>query len=250
MLASRARHVARDLVTRAIAAPMAALASAPALDAVAATARDRTRGADFGVGSTEAWAPRVSPRDGSERAGSVSPSARALLADTRTTPSAPRWPRRRAPFQPWRVDPAPPSRGLTVRELQAQLRFSERARKAWDSPEYGGDFSGEDEDAWQDALGAAIRAIALEDGPGTGPSSVRAPAAAEEDADAHAAEAFFTRAVAFARPSRGAAPAFFPAFGNPENEGFAAASVKLKRVKKMNKHKHRKRRKRDRNKTK
>jgi hypothetical protein len=246
MLASRARHVARDLVTRAIAAPMAALASAPALDAVAATARDRTRGADFGVGSTEAWAPRVSPRDGSERAGSVSPSARALLADTRTTPSAPRWPRRRAPFQPWRVDPAPPSRGLTVRELQAQLRFSERARKAWDSPEYGGDFSGEDEDAWQDALGAAIRAIALEDGPGTGPSSVRAPAAAEEDADAHAAEAFFTRAVA----SRGAAPAFFPAFGNPENEGFAAASVKLKRVKKMNKHKHRKRRKRDRNKTK
>jgi hypothetical protein len=247
MLASRARHVARDLVTRAIAAPMAALASAPALDAVAATARDRTRGADFGVGSTEAWAPRVSPRDGSERAGSVSPSARALLADTRTTPSAPRWPRRRAPFQPWRVDPAPPSRGLTVRELQAQLRFSERARKAWDSPEYGGDFSGEDEDAWQDALGAAIRAIALEDGPGTGPSSVRAPAAAEEDADAHAAEAFFTRAVAFARR---AAPAFFPAFGNPENEGFAAASVKLKRVKKMNKHKHRKRRKRDRNKTK
>jgi hypothetical protein len=246
MLASRARHVARDLVTRAIAAPMAALASAPALDAVAATARDRTRGADFGVGSTEAWAPRVSPRDGSERAGSVSPSARALLADTRTTPSAPRWPRRRAPFQPWRVDPAPPTRGLTVRELQAQLRFSERARKAWDSPEYGGDFSGEDEDAWQDALGAAIRAIALEDGPGTGPSSVRAPAAAEEDADAHAAEAFFTRAVA----SRGAAPAFFPAFGNPENEGFAAASVKLKRVKKMNKHKHRKRRKRDRNKTK
>lgn len=246
MLASRARHVARDLVTRAIAAPMAALASAPALDAVAATARDRTRGADFGVGSTEAWAPRVSPRDGSERAGSVSPSARALLADTRTTPSAPRWPRRRAPFQPWRVDPAPPSRGLTVRELQAQLRFSERARKAWDSPEYGGDFSGEDEDAWQDALGAAIRAIALEDGPGTGPSSVRAPAAAEEDADARAAEAFFTRAVA----SRGAAPAFFPAFGNPENEGFAAASVKLKRVKKMNKHKHRKRRKRDRNKTK
>lgn len=133
-----------------------------------------------------------------------------------------------------------------MRELQAQLRFSERARKAWDSPEYGGDFSGEDEDAWQDALGAAIRAIALEDGPGTGPSSVRAPAAAEEDADAHAAEAFFTRAVA----SRGAAPAFFPAFGNPENEGFAAASVKLKRVKKMNKHKHRKRRKRDRNKTK
>jgi hypothetical protein len=246
MLASRARHVARDLVTRAIAAPMAALASAPALDAVAATARDRTRGADFGVGSTEAWAPRVSPRDGSERAGSVSPSARALLADTRTTPSAPRWPRRRAPFQPWRVDPAPPSRGLTVRELQAQLRFSERARKAWDSPEYGGDFSGEDEDAWQDALGAAIRAIALEDGPGTGPSSVRAPAAAEEDADARAAEAFFLRAVA----SRGAAPAFFPAFGNPENEGFAAASVKLKRVKKMNKHKHRKRRKRDRNKTK
>jgi hypothetical protein len=246
MLASRARHVARDLVTRAIAAPMAALASAPALDAVAATARDRTRGADFGVGSTEAWAPRVSPRDGSERAGSVSPSARALLADTRTTPSAPRWPRRRAPFQPWRVDPAPPSRGLTVRELQAQLRFSERARKAWDSPEYGGDFSGEDEDAWQDALGAAIRAIALEDGPGTGPSSVRAPAVAEEDADAHAAEAFFLRAVA----SRGAAPAFFPAFGNPENEGFAAASVKLKRVKKMNKHKHRKRRKRDRNKTK
>ena len=54
MLASRARHVARDLVTRAIAAPMAALASAPALDAVAATASDRTRGADFGVGSTEA----------------------------------------------------------------------------------------------------------------------------------------------------------------------------------------------------
>jgi hypothetical protein len=137
-----------------------------------------------------------------------------------------------------------------VRELQAQLRFSERARKAWDSPEYGGDFSGEDEDAWQDALGAAIRAIALEDGPGTGPSSVRAPAAAEEDADARATEAFFTRAVAFAPPSRGAAPAFFPAFGNPENEGFAAASVKLKRVKKMNKHKHRKRRKRDRNKTK
>jgi hypothetical protein len=219
MLASRARHVARDLVTRAIAAPMAALASAPALDAVAATARDRTRGADFGVGSTEAWAPRVSPRDGSERAGSVSPSARALLADTRTTPSAPRWPRRRAPFQPWRVDPAPPSRGLTVRELQAQLRFSERARKAWDSPEYGGDFSGEDEDAWQDALGAAIRAIALEDGPGTGPSSVRAPAAAEEDADAHAAEAFFTRAVAFAPPSRGRRRRSSRRSGTPRTKG-------------------------------
>ena len=136
-----------------------------------------------------------------------------------------------------------------MRELQACLRSAASAR-ARDFPEYGGDFSGEDEDAWQDALGAAIRAIALEDGPGTGPSSVRAPAAAEEDADTNAAEAFFTRAVAFARPSRGAAPAFFPAFGNPENEGFAAASVKLKRVKKMNKHKHRKRRKRDRNKTK
>ena len=205
MLASRARHVARDLVTRAIAAPMAALASAPALDAVAAT---EVRKASFGC-RREA----------------------------------------RAPFQPWRVDPAPPSRGLTVRELQAQLRFSERARKAWDSPEYGGDFSGEDEDAWQDALGAAIRAIALEDGTGTAPSSVRTPAAAETEASADAAEAFFLRAAA-GPPPRGAVPAFFPAFANPENEGFAAASVKLKRVKKMNKHKHRKRRKRDRNKTK
>ena len=136
-----------------------------------------------------------------------------------------------------------------MRELQAQLRFSERARKAWDSPEYGGDFSGEDEDAWQDALGAAIRAIALEDGTGTAPSSVRTPAAAETEAGADAAEAFFLRAAA-GPPPRGAVPAFFPAFANQENEGFAAASVKLKRVKKMNKHKHRKRRKRDRNKTK
>ena len=132
-----------------------------------------------------------------------------------------------------------------MRELQAQLRFSERARKAWDSPEYGGDFSGEDEDAWQDALGAAIRAIALEDGTGTAPSSVRSVGSPCADA----AEAFFLRA-AVGPPPRGAVPAFFPAFANPENEGFAAASVKLKRVKKMNKHKHRKRRKRDRNKTK
>ena len=249
MLASRARHVARDLVTRAIAAPMAALASAPALDSVAATARDHARGGAFGADELRAasWAPRVSARDGSERAGSVPPSARARFADTRATPSAPRWPRRRAPFQPWRVDPAPP-RSLTVRELQACLRASASAR-ARDFPEYGGDFSGEDEDAWQDALGAAIRAIALEDGTGTAPSSVRTPAAAETEASADAAEAFFLRAAA-APPPRGAVPAFFPAFANQENEGFAAASVKLKRVKKMNKHKHRKRRKRDRNKTK
>ena len=245
MLASRARHVARDLVTRAIAAPMAALASAPALDSVAATARDRARGGAFGADELRdaSWAPRVSARDGSERAGSVPPSARARFADTRAPPSAPRWPRRRAPFQPWRVDPAPP-RGLTVRELQACLRASASAR-ARDFPEYGGDFSGEDEDAWQDALGAAIRAIALEDGTGTAPSSVRSVGSPCADA----AEAFFLRA-AVGPPPRGAVPAFFPAFANPENEGFAAASVKLKRVKKMNKHKHRKRRKRDRNKTK
>ena len=129
MLASRARHVARDLVTRAIAAPMAALASAPALDSVAATARDRARGGAFGADELRdaSWAPRVSARDGSERAGSVPPSARARFADTRAPPSAPRWPRRRAPFQPWRVDPAPP-RSLTVRELQACLRASASAR--------------------------------------------------------------------------------------------------------------------------
>ena len=245
MLASRARHVARDLVTRAIAAPMAALASAPALDSVAATARDRARGGAFGADELRdaSWAPRVSARDGSERAGSVPPSARARFADTRAPPSAPRWPRRRAPFQPWRVDPAPP-RSLTVRELQACLRSSASAR-ARDFAEYGGDFSGEDEEAWQDALRAAIRAMGLGDGTGTAPSSVRSVGSPGADA----AEAFFLRA-AVGPPPRGAVPAFFPAFANPENEGFAAASVKLKRVKKMNKHKHRKRRKRDRNKTK
>ena len=136
-----------------------------------------------------------------------------------------------------------------MRELQARLRLAESARTR--DPEYGGDFSGEDEDAvLANALGAAIRAIALEDGTaGHGPSSVRTPAAAETEASADAAEAFFLRAAA-APPPRGAVPAFFPAFANQENEGFAAASVKLKRVKKMNKHKHRKRRKRDRNKTK
>lgn len=132
-----------------------------------------------------------------------------------------------------------------MRELQARLRLAESARTR--DPEYGGDFSGEDEDAvLADALGAAIRAIALEDGTaGHGPSSVRTPAAAED-----AADLFFLRAFA-AAPPRGAAAAFLPGFANPETgSGFAAASVKLKRVKKMNKHKHRKRRKRDRNKTK
>ena len=137
-----------------------------------------------------------------------------------------------------------------MRELQAQLRSAESAR-ARGVPEYGGDFSGEDEDAvLADALGAAIRAIALEDGSaGHGPSSVRTPAAADGEAAADAVEALFLRVVA--APRRGAAAAVFPGFANPEtSSGFAAASVKLKRVKKMNKHKHRKRRKRDRNKTK
>ena len=87
-----------------------------------------------------------------------------------------------------------------MRELQARLRLAESARTR--DPEYGGDFSGEDEDAWQDALGAAIRAIALEDGTGTAPSSVRTPAAAETEASADAAEAFFLRAAA-APPPRG-----------------------------------------------
>ena len=70
-----------------------------------------------------------------------------------------------------------------MRELQARLRLAESARTR--DPEYGGDFSGEDEDAvLANALGAAIRAIALEDGTGTAPSSVRTPAAAETEARA------------------------------------------------------------------
>ena len=138
---------------------------------------------------------------------------------------------------------------MTVRELLAELRFAERGREV--SSEYGGDGFGEDEDEWRDALGAAIRAIALEDGTG---GSARGLRGRDEDEDVFLDGGESAEAGANERRSPftacGASVSFLGLDPWKSAEGFQAASVKLKRVKKMNKHKHRKRRKRDRAKNK
>ena len=125
---------------------------------------------------------------------------------------SPRWRRGSSPRSIPPPLPARSDRGLTVAELRAQLEWNASRRR---SGGVGGGGWGEegDEEEWEHAIDAAMRAMMIDEG--------NAP-----------------MAVPLAAPGRGGLVVF------------DAASVKLKRVKKMNKHKHRKRRKRDRNKTK
>ena len=125
---------------------------------------------------------------------------------------SPRWRRGSSPRTIPPPFPARADRGLTVAELRAQLEG--RASRRRSGGVGGGEWGEEgDEENLEHAIDAAMRAMMLDEG--------NAP-----------------MVVPLAAPGRGGLVVF------------DAASVKLKRVKKMNKHKHRKRRKRDRNKTK
>ena len=236
MLARRAGDAAGRLAAIASrratsVAPAIAPVATRDLDALAARRADAL--AAMGSGRPHAGEAAFAPPRRSiarDRAGTAPPPRARVFASLApaiardalaTSPPAP--PRRRHP--PSRPPPraatppvdargAPPPRGLPVGQLKAELARVANQRAGGDGlGEYDDD--DDDEVAWEDVLGAAMRAMAL-----------------ERDDDP------LVRVVSLPARRRRAMTAF------------RAASVTLKRVTKMNKHKHRKRRKRDRNKSK
>jgi hypothetical protein len=243
MLASRARHVGHDLVHRAIALPLGAYATNPVLlGSVASPPSDR-QWVDPRGGASSGSAPWVRDSDrswGGGPSGGVSVVRSAAAMDHLSAPRD-RNVKRNNPPGPWTHTVRPKNTTLTVSELRASLRFADFAMARRELEYGGGDgFGGEDEDEWQDAIENAIRAIEIEDGGGVGGVGLTRASAERTDVGWHdcAKTTWVSPFVSF------------PPLGDNLQETFQASSVKLKRVKKMNKHKHRKRRKRDRNKTK
>ena len=241
MLVSRVRHVARDLVARAIAVPFGAYSATGGLDAVASPLDRHVH--------LVRQDPRVESKaspwgfDRSTSSSTPNPSASndyTNVIGMQTTHSAPRDGRRRTTPPQWTHTPSK-TRGLTVGELRRELGFAAFTNREM-TESYGG-VDGTDHDEWEDAnLRAMIRAIAVEDGVGVGvvPSASSAETSCNLSLDdlAHRAGWVSPFVVDLTQQE----------LNTPDT--LQAASVKLKRVKKMNKHKHRKRRKRDRNKTK